>query len=152
MSMTLQEFLAAATQKAADDLAEAFLRLPEDKRGWSAGGNARTALDQVAECALLNGYTGELIQARKWNASHFDDYLPRKEALIASGWDALHVRLQEGTQEEIRAIRAVPNDALSEEIEIPSGKETVASILAYPYWNMTYHLGQINFIASILGV
>ena len=45
MSNTLQEFLATATQKAADDLDAAFLRLPEEKRAWSPDGKARTALD-----------------------------------------------------------------------------------------------------------
>ncbi len=28
---------------------------------------------------------------------------------------------------------------------------TVAQIASYPYWNMCYHEGQINYIASMLG-
>jgi len=152
MLITLQDFLADATPKAAADLAEALGRIPENKRAWSTGGNARTALDQVAECALLTGYTAELIQTRTWSTRNFDEYVPRKEALIASGWDALRTRLQENAHLAATAIRAVPTEALSEEIEMPFGKQTVVLILAYPYWNMTYHLGQINGIASLLGV
>lgn len=48
----LQRFLSQAGEKAAGDLEAALRRLPEDKWAWSAGGNARTAIDQVAECAL----------------------------------------------------------------------------------------------------
>jgi hypothetical protein len=28
---------------------------------------------------------------------------------------------------------------------------TPAQMITYPHWNMTYHEGQINYIASILG-
>jgi hypothetical protein len=28
---------------------------------------------------------------------------------------------------------------------------TLANIIAYPYWNMSYHEGQVNYIASMLG-
>lgn len=149
MSLTLQEFFADATRKAAADLAEALLRLPEDRRGWSAGGGARTALDQVAECALLAGYTAALIQTRTWSTSDLSEYASRSEALIAAGWNAMHTLLMENTEKHAAALRALPDNALSEEIEIPSGKQTVAELIAYPYWNMTYHLGQINYIAAL---
>jgi len=48
MSNTLHDFLSTATQKAADDLGAAYLRIPEDKRGWSPEGKARTALEAMA--------------------------------------------------------------------------------------------------------
>lgn len=151
MPHTLQEFLAAATQKAADELAAALLRLPEDKRAWSPGGTARTALDQVAECAILNGYTTELIQARTWQTDAFANFPQEKADLSAQTWDALSARLQENTARVIAAIRAVPDEALPEEIALMGTTQTFAQILAYPYWNMIYHQGQINYIASVLG-
>ena len=74
MPKTLQDYLTTATQKASADLAAALLRLPEDKRGWSPGEKSRAALDQVAECAILNEYTAELIQTRTWQADWFADF------------------------------------------------------------------------------
>ena len=29
---------------------------------------------------------------------------------------------------------------------------TLAQVIAYPHWNMSYHEGQINYIASMLGL
>ncbi len=36
-------------------------------------------------------------------------------------------------------------------IPMPWGPMTVAQMITSPHWNMTYHEGQINYIASILG-
>ena len=151
MSTTLQEFFADATLKASEDLAEALLRLPEDKRDWSPEGKGRTALDQAAECALLNGYTVNLLQTRRWSDNAMETFQRDRDALLPQGWEALHTRLREGAGRFAAAVRAIPDDALTDEIEMPWRTQTVAEIVAYPYWNMTYHLGQINYIASLLG-
>ena len=149
MPNMLQDFLADATHKASTDLTEAFLRVPEDKRTWKPGDTARTALDQVAECALLNGYAAELIQTRQWAMNRFDTYRQEKAEAEGQGWDHLRELLEKNTSRVADAIRSIPDDALDSEIETPGGKMTLAEIAARSYWNMTYHLGQINYIASM---
>lgn len=154
MPHTLQDFFVTATQKASADLAAAFLRLPEDKRGWSPGEKSRTALDQVAECAVLNGYTADLIQTRTWQKDWFDKFFSEKADAASQDWDTLHARLQENTQRVVAAIVAVPDEALADEIALPGWTTartmTVAEAIARSYWNMTYHEGQINYLASML--
>lgn len=151
MPTTVQEYLADATEKAATHLVTALLNLPEDKRRWSPAESARTALDQVAECALLNGYTAELIRTRQWSTSNFDAYQEEKDRIVAGEWSDLQALLTTNTQKVIDAIRATPDDVLAVEIQMPWSTQTMAEMLAYPYWNMSYHGGQINYIASILG-
>lgn len=150
MPNTLQDFLAAATRKAAGDLAAALLRVPEDKRDWSPEGRARTALDQMAECALLNGYTVAMIQTRQWPDDAFAAYSQEKAEAVRDE-AALNRLLQDNTERVVAAIGTVPDDALGHEIAMPWGAQTLAQIIAYPYWNMTYHEGQINYIAAMLG-
>jgi len=105
----------------------------------------------VAECTLLNGYTADLIQTRTWQAGSFDKFFAEKAEAVAQDWETLHLRLQENTSRVVAAIAAVPDETLTDEIEMPWRKQTLAEIIAYPYWNMTYHEGQINYIASMLG-
>ena len=150
MPNTLQDYLVTATHKAADDLAAAFLRLPEDKRGWSPEGKGRTALDQVAECAILNGYTAELIQTRTWQPDWLGTFPAAKAEAAGQGWEALHARLHENTDRVTAAIAAVPDEALAEEVQLFGRTMALAEILARSYWNMTYHEGQIVYIASLL--
>jgi hypothetical protein len=152
MSTTLQSFLAGATQKAAAELETSLLRLPEDKRGWAPADSSRSALDQAAECAMLSGSTAELIKTRKWNfEGDFSEYL-RKKTELAQSWSGVKAVLDENTAKVIEAINAVPTEDLEITVQTPFGSMTLAQIVSYPYWNMSYHLGQINYIASILGV
>jgi hypothetical protein len=150
MPNTLQDFLAVATHKASTELMEAFLRVPEDKRTWKSEGTARATLDQLAECALLNGYAADLIQSRKWTMNNFDIFRQEKAEAEALGWEHLRELLEKNTSRVADAIRAVPDDALDSEIETTGGKMPLSEIAARSYWNMTYHLGQINYIAAML--
>ena len=149
MPNTLQDYLATATQKASADLAAALLRLPEDKRGWSPGEKSRTALDQVAECAILNEYTAELIQTRTWQADWFADF-PAAKVKAAQDWGTLQARLQESAARVAAAIADVPDAALADEIQLFGRTMALAEVMARSYWNMTYHEGQIVYIGSLL--
>ncbi len=153
MSNTMQEYLATATTKQAENLVTAFLRLPEDKRGWKPEEKARSAQNQFAECALLNGYTASLVETHQFpiSGSAMDVFFRDMAETEALPWDQLHARLLENTEKVAAAIRATPDDALPIEITMPWGVQTLGQILAYPNWNMAYHEGQINYIASLLG-
>ena len=151
MAGSLQGFLMRATQKAADDLVAALLRVPEDRRSWSPMDKGRTALDQVAECAILAGSTADLIGTRKWTMGEdFSAFIKAKDEL-AQDWNAVQALLTTNVAKVIEAIRDVPDEDLTVSIAMPWGPMTLDHILAYPYWNMSYHEGQINYIASMLG-
>jgi len=151
MSITLQSFLSEASTKTSTNLQTAFLRIPEDKRAWSAEDKSRSALDMVAECALLNGYTVEMIQTKAWNPGRFGGYFEEKAEVVKGGWEKIKGLLDDNTAKVAAAIAAAPDSDLAVVVDMPWGSQTVAEILAYPYWNMSYHEGQINFIASMLG-
>ena len=148
---TLQTFLATAIPKASADLETALMRVPEDKRSWSAGGDARSALDMVAEIAILNGTTAQVIQNRTYPGSFDWEGYAREKAELAANWPALKTMLDENTARVVEVIRALPDEALSAEAQMPWGPMTLAQLASYPYWNACYHEGQINFIASMLG-
>lgn len=151
MSGAVQEFLARSAEKAAVDLEAALLRIPEDKRTWSPMGDARSAGDQAAECAILNGSTAELILSRAWKMDgDFSEFIRKKEEL-AKDTEGILTLLKENTPKVLAAIREVPDEDLGGEVQTPFGTMTLSQIMSYPLWNMSYHEGQINYIASMLG-
>ncbi|HEX5322928.1 MAG TPA: hypothetical protein VFW40_04020, partial [Capsulimonadaceae bacterium] len=79
-------------------------------------------------------------------------YLKKKGELATGDWEALRTLLEKNTELVIAVIRAVPDEDLDIPVETPYGNGPLSGICAYPYWNMSYHLGQINYIASILGL
>ncbi|HEX8550580.1 MAG TPA: hypothetical protein VF681_03385 [Abditibacteriaceae bacterium] len=151
MPNTLQNFLAQSTQKAALDLEAALGRLPADKRDWSAGCDARSALDMVAECAILNGSTAEIVRNRAFPANFDMAAYAVEKAALARDETALLALLKANTARTVETLSAIGDDDLEIEVQMPWGAMTLAQVAAYPYWNMSYHEGQINFIASLLG-
>jgi hypothetical protein len=149
---TLQGFLAMSTEKAAENFMAAVQRLPEDKRAWCPMGKARTAIDQAAELAILNGSTSNLLETRKWPENFdFNDYYAKKDALAEQGWGAVKALLEENTKKVVATIKSLKTEDLDLPIDMPWGPMSVSQIAAYPYWNMSYHEGQVNYIASMLG-
>lgn len=148
--MKLQDFLAEGALKAALDLETALMRLPKDKRLWSVGGDARSALDMVAEVAMLNGTTADTLQNRAFGDFDWAAYT-REKAELAQDWPALKSLLDANTSRVVEVIRALPDEALNVEVQMPWGAMTLMQLMEYPYWNAKYHEGQINFIASVLG-
>jgi len=151
MSVSAQEYVATATERVAEDFIKAFERIPEDKRHWSPAEGARSAADQLAEIALLNGSTANLVKTKSFPAD-FDMAqffaMKGKQAQDIEGTLAL---LKQNTATLLDAVRSVSDDDLGVEIQMPWGLMTVRQIMGYPLWNMSYHEGQINYIASILG-
>lgn len=113
-------------------------------------GKARTAADVVAECAMLNGSTVEMIGTRAFPDFDQSQYERERDALIQDQ-AALLALLKENTEKVIEALPSVADEDLGNEIPMPWGAVTVAELIAYPYWNMSYHEAQINYIASMLG-
>lgn len=148
--MKMQDYLADVTQNATTELIAALEQIPEDKRGWSPDAKARTPLDVFAECALLTGATADLLIERQWKGD-MDAFFKAKAEAAALPWSELKAMLERNTEQVIRVIQGLPDDALAVEVPMPWGTETLKSIAGYPYWNMSYHLGQINYVASILG-
>lgn len=150
MPQTVQEYLAGATHKAATDLTKAYLNIPEEKRDWSPGEKARTALDMYAECVLLNGYTADTITTHAMSGS-MESFTQDKAKVKEQSWEQMHAQFEAGVAKIIAAIQGVREADMEVEIAMPWGPMTSAQLITYPHWNMAYHEGQINYIASILG-
>ena len=150
MPNTLQEFLADATIKAAADLEAAFLQLPQDKRNWKPSEESRSAADQVAECAIMNRSTIAMIQGSGFPADFAYITYQQEIAALSEDWSTLQTLLHENTAEVVKVLLAIPDEEIGGELASPWGAVPLNETLSYPYWNMTYHTGQINYIASLL--
>jgi uncharacterized damage-inducible protein DinB len=150
MPGSAQEFFAVASPKAASDLEAALRRLPEEKRNVSPGGKARTPADLVAECAILNGSTAEMLKTYKFPSFDPGAYERQRDELCADEAKLIAI-LHENTARAVAAMREVPDADLDIEIAMPWGPVTVAQVVSYPFWNMGYHEGQINYLAAMLG-
>ena len=147
MALTVQEFAAQAVEKGAEDLIRVALKTPADRREWEPLGRGRTALNQVVECALINGGSVTLIETHAWPAEMADGWEPAVAALDTL--DKAVDSLRENTVKFAASIRATPDDILELPIPLPWKTVTLAECFLIPYWNMAYHEGQITYIQTL---
>ena len=69
---------------------------------------------------------------------------------LAKDEDAARALLAKNTAVLIDAIRATDDADLDTEIAMPWGQMTIRAICTYPYWNLTYHQGQIYYISTMV--
>ena len=150
MPQTVQEYLAGAAQKAAADLTKAYLNIPDEKRDWSPAEKARSAMDMYAECVLLNSYTADTITNQAMSGS-MESFTRDKAEVKVLTWEQMHAQFEASVAKIMASIRGVKEGDMEVVIAMPWGPMTPAQLITYPHWNMTYHEGQINYIASILG-
>jgi hypothetical protein len=147
------------TQRAVDDICRAALALPPSAAEWTAGGEARSALDQMREVAQSAAWLLPLIQEE--NAAEFAKH-PDKEPghrhmPKTAGLETITSCVETArktTSELCKAIAAAPDAKLEEEVRLPFGGGlvmTFADLLGMHHWNLVYHLGQVNQIALAHG-
>ncbi len=147
--------LVKQTQKAVDDICRSAEAVPDDKADWAPGEAARSALSQMQEVAAQAKWFLPVIQERK--VPEFDRHAIQEAKRLRESFDSIAKcaeAARESTVALCRAISEFPEDKLDEEISLPFGggmTMTMADVLSLPYWNMVYHLGQINQIQLMLG-
>jgi glutathione S-transferase len=129
--------------------------MPEDKLRWKPLDSGRSALELARECTQsLNWCTGVL------QGEPMPDFTPEVMQAMQSEqaqWATLDdcERASVAKFEKLEAIvRSYPDGDLEKTIQLPfiPGKDfSMADMIMVPYWNNTYHTGQINYIQTLYG-
>lgn len=146
--------LVKQTQKAVDDICRSAEAVPEDRVDWEPGEHARSALSQMREVATQAAWFMPIIRDRQapGGRESIDEVMEVSDGLATISQCADLAR--QSTADLCQAISAFPEASLDEEVVMPFGggiTMSMADVLGLPYWNLVYHLGQINQIQLMLG-
>lgn len=147
--MRLQDQIVKVTQHALDDVCRAAMAVPADKEDWSPGGNSRSTLSQMREIASTPGVMLAVLNG-SGNPKHENQKGTKSLDSVEHCVDVARNEFGKICQ----AIATFPDIRLDDEIRTPFGEDsimTMADALLLPYWNLVYHLGQINQIQLVLG-
>ncbi len=147
--MLLKDFLCLQLSRAVDDLFRSARAMPPEKLAWQASETSRTPSDILRECALSLKWPQSILSGTDLNSQPAQGEEEQEMDL-----DACEALARKNLTETIDFIRSYPEDDLDRVISLPFAPElnlTVAEILASPYWNITYHLGQINYVQMAYG-
>lgn len=149
-----QDQVVKMTQKALDDICRAALAVPKDRIDWRPMGSMRSVLGQMQEIATSGTWFLPLVESGV--VPVFDEDMKKEHTKFRDTITTLAECVDEArlsTGQLCQAIIAYPDSGLDREVTLPfnTGSTTMADVLAMHYWNMVYHLGQINQIQLMLG-
>jgi uncharacterized damage-inducible protein DinB len=150
---TVQELAVRLSRDAAESLARTVSAMPDDKFTWRVMDEGRAALHQTLECGGANRFVARLLEERALPQPTSREEIERINHEFNTQEKALEY-LRSGTELLVAAIQAFRSVHLDDTIELPfrgGMTKTFAEIMLMGYWNMTYHLGQINFIQTLYG-
>ena len=150
--MDALQLIATLTENQIKSLFRAVDLIPADKMDWKPSPESRSVLDQLQELSTVFSGVPDAVRKRKleMNPEDWAKYEQERKK-IATREDA-EAKLREGTVKFLEFVRTVPAEELEDKMEMPwPGDFRVYDMLTYHYWNMSYHEGQIYYIATLLG-
>ncbi|MDI9637363.1 DinB family protein [Kamptonema cortianum] len=149
--MTACQLLIHLTNNQVADLFKVARSLPEDKLNWKPAPGARSALDQLQEVATALDFFLEGMKQRevKWDEETGKRWEAERAKLTTL--DELEAATTRTTKLLTDYLSSLTDDELDEKVIVPFPIEmNLGENMAYHYWNMSYHQGQIYYIKSML--
>jgi hypothetical protein len=153
--MLFRDQIIRLTDQVSTDFIKNIRAVPEDKLTWSVLDAGRTPLDLFQEIAQAATYGIPMLQNRACPPFNPEDW--GKLVAERQAWDTLdkcEAALKTNLEAWYATIREFPESDMSIEIDLPfveGLRQSMADIMAYPYWNTSYHLGQLCFIQILYG-
>jgi uncharacterized damage-inducible protein DinB len=139
-------------RSAVENIVINFDAMPAERQDWKPLDVGRSALSQVQECAIINPFFAAILTTQTVPAMEGEAYAAAKAALATP--EAARAALAASADTLQAAIEAFPDEKLGETVTLPWGEGmvmTFGQIMLAPYWNMTYHQGQIAYIQTLYG-
>ena len=142
--MDYSQAFAELLKDGADNLWRAVNAMPAEKLDWRPAADARTAREVLEEIVSVNPYIIGLLKEQKNPAEMEQPELSKDMDEL----EKLHRRLLVDLS---KAIADFPADKLHDTIDLPWGNQSFLQVIAYSYWNLMYHYGQIAYIQTMYG-
>lgn len=133
----------------ADALWRSVHAMPKEKLDWKTAETARTARDVIEEIVMTTGYSAELISSQRMpEMGSVESKAGKSDKKDMAELEKDH---RANIKKYLEAVKNFPVEDLLKTLDLPWGKMTFLQCIAYPYWNMIYHWGQINYIQTMYG-
>jgi hypothetical protein len=146
MSLAIQTLLGNRVKLGTDELIKQIDDLGDERMKIRPMGKCRNALDQAAECALIAMYCSETIKHGGYSGEFDFNAFQKMKDDLASDWDKLKTVLVKNADDLAAVALTVPDEKLPIKLNLPWGELSYEDVIIYPYWNLSYHTGQVTYI------
>lgn len=148
-----KEEIIELTQESVNWMLRAAKAMPEDKLTWKPLDNGRTVLNQMAECIQVCDWFVRILETKKadfFNPEFFADQEAKRDGYKTLG--EVERDMQPAHDRLFAAIRNVDESEFEFMVELgPNWSRSLRQICGFANRNLTYHIGQINYIQTLYG-
>lgn len=151
VGMEATELLTYLTEREIDSLFRAAHAVPADKLDWTPAPGMRSALDMLQEVATALDVFWSIYTEKKmeWSDDAFAKW--KEDRSKITSLEELEKKTRESTAKLAEFMKNLDPAELTTPVTLPfPGEWKMADVLAYHYWNMSYHEGQIYSITFLL--
>ena len=127
-------------------LTKAIVAVPKDKLDWKPAEGSRTIRQVFTEAVMIPAYIAKAMNSRA--VPPYDEMAASYAKMPIAD---LVKQIDLNAEEYYAALRAFPEADYAKNLEAPWGVWTYFQTLSYPYWNLMWHTGQINYIQTMYG-
>jgi len=156
--MRYQDQLIALTEKAGNDLFRSARAVPPDKITWQPLEQGRSILNLVQECAYFPLFISQILSGERdfANETVEEERAKRYAAELATGKtiEECQAAYDKNVPALLSAISNLTEEQLQTDLPLPfrpNKTHLLTELIWLPYWNMVYHLGQIDYIQRLYG-
>jgi hypothetical protein len=127
-------------------LLDAIKAVPSDKLDWKPDQARRSAHEVCVEAVTMLATSTSTLTTRV-----LAEYEEVGKANATLTIEELCAKAEKDAEIFYEALRAFPESDFEKTIDAPWGTMSFFDVMTYPYWNMMWHAGQINYIQSAYG-
>ena len=157
--MSAKSIIKRSIEESVDALFTNARAIPADKLSWKPAEGTRSVLEVCQECAQAAGWATAMIVDRAvrlevgvdMTEDSFAD--SQKERASWTTLDECERVCRDRTAKLLKAIDEFPEGDMDQTLFLPFTEKDHPywDIMMYPYWNATWHTGQIAYVQCMLG-
>ncbi len=128
----------------------AVRKMPEDKQTWKPLDEGRSALEQAQELATAPALF--LVHLAPNETPIYSSFEEASAAGAQMDLNACEAECKRLTGKINEAISTMTPEQMAQQHKMPWGMEhSGAEVAGFHYWNVVYHVGQVNYIQTLYG-
>ena len=133
----------------ASGFANGIAFVPQEKRNWKPAATSRSAQDILAHTTYWNLFFTRLLRGEgSWDVA--EDAWTRSTKELKDSEQAKKLAEKSAKDLSIAIEKLSPQD-LGKEVDLPWGKQTLQGVALSGLWHLTYHVGQLFYMQTMLG-
>ena len=123
--------------------------IPGKKRAWKPETATRSAIEILNHVSYWNHFFARPLDGKANLQTPEDEWISSKSEMQTA--EGAREAAEKASHLFLKALSTLSDKQLSDEVALPWGKASLQQVILSNYNHLSYHIGQLNYIQTLLG-